>query len=85
MPVGELILKGLELMLLGMGIVFVFLLLLVAAMFSVAKLVNSISNEVSIDQQLGAGISPSGTQSAMPADLYAVISAAISHYRRSHT
>lgn len=81
MPMGELLLSGVELMLLGMGIVFGFLIILVFALKGMSRLALRLEG-------------PTATQPAMPAraepladtddDLIAVIGAAIARYRADH-
>jgi len=75
----ELMLEGLKLMLLGMGSVFIFLLMLVISMKLMSKLAQFLEP---------AGVAPVAIQPHLstPADpsLVAVISAAVAAYRSKH-
>lgn len=73
MPFSELMMAGVQLMLLGMGIVFTFLMILVVTMIGMSRLAQALSGE-----QLT--VAPGGADEA----LVAVISAAIRRYRDTH-
>jgi oxaloacetate decarboxylase gamma subunit len=79
MQVSDLLLDGANLMLLGMGSVFVFLTLLVLALNLMSRLANLLSKEEPLTLPTSAaGISGPGVEGD---ELIAVISAAISRYR----
>ncbi|VAX09768.1 hypothetical protein MNBD_GAMMA26-1201 [hydrothermal vent metagenome] len=73
MPFSELMMAGVQLMLLGMGIVFTFLMILVATMTGMSRLAQALSGD-----QLT--VVPEEADEA----LVAVISAAIRRYRDTH-
>lgn len=81
MPISELLFQGVELMLLGMGIVFTFLVVLVGVMNGMSRMAQSME---------GAQPQPSGGAKAASATgdanetVVAVISAAIARYRSAH-
>ena len=81
MPLNELMLDGVNLMLLGMGTVFVFLGVLVAAMYAMSALAARLSVEprVTPPQTVAPAPPKSGDE-----EVVAVISAAISRYRSRH-
>ncbi len=84
MPISDLLLTGVELMLLGMGIVFVFLVILVFALGIMSRISQFFSTE---DPQLpGQDISLSAAAPSKPDNtaLIAVISAAVARYRAKH-
>ncbi len=75
MAVSDLLLQGVNLMLLGMGIVFTFLAVLVVALTGMSRLAASLS---------GPEVPPAATAGGAATDdteLIAVISAAINRYR----
>jgi oxaloacetate decarboxylase gamma subunit len=72
MPISELILQGVELMILGMGIVFFFLALLVVGLKGMARL--------AVWVEPPSPVAVSEPQDLQP-ELVAVISAAISRFR----
>ena len=86
MPISDMLMSGVKLMLVGMGIVFVFLLVLVFAMKGMSKLAMLFS-----ERQAGAegltypSVSADHTEAGIRGDLFAVISAAVARYRATHT
>jgi oxaloacetate decarboxylase (Na+ extruding) subunit gamma len=84
MPVTEMLMSGVNLMIIGMGIVFIFLLVLVFVMKGMSKLA------VLLEPQGGGEAlshQPAATtqgEDGMRGDLIAVIGAAVSRYRASH-
>jgi len=84
MPVTEMLMSGVSLMILGMGIVYIFLLVLVFVMKGMSKLA------VLLEPQGGGealSYQPEATtqgQESMRGDLIAVIGAAVARYRASH-
>ncbi|MET0006897.1 MAG: OadG family protein [Candidatus Thiodiazotropha sp. 6PLUC9] len=86
MPIEDLLLSGVNLMILGMGIVFTFLLVLVFAMKGMSKLALMVSErqgtvEAHSAQAMAAG---NQAQTGIRGDLIAVISAAVNQYRSTH-
>ena len=81
MPVSELIMKGLELMVLGMGIVFTFLILLVFTMKGMSRM--ALSLDQGEPQTTSPSMPPATTTGNAESDeqLIAVISAAINRFR----
>ena len=75
MPLTDLLLKGVELMLIGMGSVFVFLTALVLALKGMSLLAARLQPQTAVTASGG------GTPPAEDDQLIAVISAAISRYR----
>jgi oxaloacetate decarboxylase gamma subunit len=86
MPITDMMMSGVKLMFVGMGIVFVFLLVLVIAMKGMSKLAMLFS-----ERQAGAEAltyPPTGAvhaEGTVRGDLVAVISAAVARYRATHT
>lgn len=80
MPVTDLLLEGVELMLLGMGSVFVFLTALVLAMKGMSRLANTLTSGEAV-AAASAGIV---TRADEDDELTAAISAAITRYRSQH-
>lgn len=79
MDVSNLLVEGVQLMLLGMGSVFLFLTVLVLAMSGVSRLVISYADDSHYEpQQQQPLATPTGKESE---EFIAVISAAISRYR----
>ena len=81
MPVSELIMKGLELMVLGMGIVFTFLILLVFTMKGMSRLALSLDQgePQATPRHMPPAVTAGDTESNE--QLIAVISAAIHRFR----
>jgi len=83
MPFVDLMLVGLKLMLLGMGIVFGFLILLVFALRGMSMLANWLAPET--EAPVVAGIRPAvPTGQTHDEELVAVISAAVTRFRSNH-
>jgi len=83
MPISDLLMEGVNLMLLGMGMVFIFLAALVLAMIGISRLARALAGA---EEAHGALIPQ--PNSALPGmekreELVAVISAAINRYRSS--
>lgn len=81
MPVTDMLLQGLELMGLGMGIVFCFLVLLVFAMQGMSRLAAILGG--GRDEAPGQELAYPGAD-ADSEELIAVISAAVGRYRSKH-
>jgi oxaloacetate decarboxylase gamma subunit len=75
MPIYELLGQGLQLMVLGMGVVFLFLGLLVGMILLISHLIQNI--EARMPQPVGMTSSPED-------DLIEVITTAVQHYRSDH-
>ncbi len=83
MPLVDLMLVGLKLMLLGMGIVFGFLIVLVFALKGMSMLADWLAPET--EEPAIAGIRPvRPIGQAHDEELVAVISAAVSRFRSNH-
>ncbi len=82
MPVADLLLEGSKLMLLGMGTVFVFLMLLVVAMAGMSRLARIL--EPPATPAVESPQTPTVAGSQEDRDLVAVISAAIRRYRTTN-
>lgn len=86
MPISDMLMSGISLMVVGMGIVFIFLLTLVFAMKGMSQLAALISERHGSTEALtypSAGAAQE--QANVRGDLIAVISAAVSRYRTTHT
>ena len=81
MPMADLLLQGVELMALGMGIVFCFLVLLVFVMQGMSWLAHRIGGEEPYHAQPAPSAAPAP---APEADLIAAIGAAVYRYRARH-
>lgn len=81
MPISDLLINGFELMLLGMGIVFSFLLFLVLALNVMSRISMFFDEEPETEPVNTAKAASKPENTA----LIAVISAAISRYRSAHT
>ncbi|MBT2971721.1 MAG: hypothetical protein B6D72_14700 [gamma proteobacterium symbiont of Ctena orbiculata] len=85
MPTSDLLMSGVNLMVLGMGIVFTFLLILVFAMKGMSKLALHLTARHGGSEKVSSQPSILGQdQAGMRGDLVAVITAAISSYRATH-
>jgi oxaloacetate decarboxylase gamma subunit len=82
MPVTDLLMEGVNLMLLGMGIVFSFLALLVLAMSGMSRLAHALTSEDVHKTPSSVAPAPKGAEGSE--ELIAVITAAISRYRKNH-
>ena len=86
MPISDMLMSGVSLMVVGMGIVFTFLLTLVFAMKGMSRLATLISERQGSTETLtfpAAGAAQG--QDGVRGDLIAVISAAVSRYRATHS
>ncbi|MCG8488013.1 MAG: OadG family protein [Candidatus Thiodiazotropha sp.] len=82
MPIEDLLLSGVNLMLLGMGIVFTFLLVLVFAMKGMSKLAMAVmERQGTVSTHASTPVLAGQDPATMRGDLVAVISAAINQYR----
>ena len=81
MPVTDLMMEGVQLMVLGMGIVFTFLVVLVGAMTAMSRIGMTLEKEA----PKSAGITTAPVRSVAQTDdtLIAVISASVKMYRDS--
>lgn len=84
MPFMDLMLVGLKLMLLGMGIVFSFLVLLVFSLKGMSRLAAWLAPEAEAPAVAGAGLVQVTTQAHDDDELIAVISAAVTQFRATH-
>ncbi|MES9859322.1 MAG: OadG family protein [Candidatus Thiodiazotropha sp. LLP2] len=85
MPIEDLLLSGINLMALGMGIVFTFLLVLVFAMKGMSKLALIVNERQGAVDTLSTQIMAAGQgEAGIRGDLIAVISAAVNQYRSTH-
>jgi oxaloacetate decarboxylase gamma subunit len=89
MPVSHLLLEGLRLMVIGMGIVFTFLLLLVGVLRLLSLTVQRFAPEPAplASPDVGAaslGLAVAPAEALAGGELVAVITAAIARYRRDH-
>ncbi len=82
MPVTDLLLEGVELMVLGMGTVFTFLILLVVVMMGMSRFARIFdSGDASVESALTTAAGPISPEDQ---ELAAVIAAAIKQYRAKH-
>jgi oxaloacetate decarboxylase gamma subunit len=81
MPMADLLMQGFELMLLGMGIVFCFLVLLVFMMQGMSWLAHRIGGEALYHSEPAPSVAP---VPAAETDLIAAIGAAVYRYRARH-
>jgi oxaloacetate decarboxylase gamma subunit len=85
MPITDLLMSGINLMAIGMGIVFTFLLLLVFAMKGMSTLAMRVANRYGVPETTSAqSVIKGHGQDGTRGDLVAVIAAAISRYRATH-
>ena len=81
LSIGELVLSGVKLMLIGMGIVYLFLALLVWVIGVTSKLIQRFSPELPTHLPYPAAVHPVGDEGEIDAELVAAISAAIHHHQ----
>ncbi|MET0065512.1 MAG: OadG family protein [Candidatus Thiodiazotropha sp.] len=82
MPIEDLLMSGVNLMLIGMGIVFVFLFVLILVMKGMSHLALAVTERQGAAETLSSHATLTGqAQTGMRGDLVAVISAAIQQYR----
>lgn len=85
MPISDMLMSGVSLMLVGMGIVYIFLLVLVFAMKGMSKLAAFLSAHQGSAEALSTPpMAVAQGQPGVRGDLIAVIGAAISRYRATH-
>ena len=85
MPIEDLLLSGINLMIIGMGIVFTFLLVLVFAMKGMSKLAMiMVERQGAVDTHSAQPVAAGQGQAGIRGDLIAVISAAVHQYRSTH-
>ena len=84
MPVTDLLLEGLRLMVIGMGIVFAFLLLLVAVLRQMSKLAMRLSPDVPAPAISAPRTVARDVGRTADDELIAVISTAVARYRKDH-
>ncbi|NCA89237.1 MAG: sodium pump decarboxylase subunit gamma [Gammaproteobacteria bacterium] len=90
MPVSDMLLEGVRLMVIGMGIVFTFLLLLVAVLRLLSQAIQRWAPEPPPAPAAATGAGPGlvqaqdGVKAELTGELLAVIAAAVSRYRRDH-
>jgi oxaloacetate decarboxylase gamma subunit len=82
MPVNELLLEGLRLMLIGMGIVFAFLLMLVGVLRLMSRFAKRLAPETHAAAAAGYPIPPGPAGQLDQVELVAVLSAALHRYRK---
>jgi len=75
MSIHELLGEGLQLMLLGMGVVFLFLGLLVGVVTLISRIIQNIEART---------VEPAGTAISAEDELLEVITTAVQHYRSDH-
>lgn len=85
MPVTDLLISGINLMVIGMGIVFTFLLILVFAMKGMSRFAMFVNERHGAPEKVSSQPLTKGQgQDGMRGDLVAAITAAISSYRATH-
>ena len=84
MPITDLLLTGVNLMFLGMGIVFTFLVMLVFAMLGMSRLAVASAKRQAQERPEIQPMSTVDSFSGVRGDLVAVISAAVARYRTTH-
>lgn len=86
MPIVDMLMSGVNLMLVGMGIVFVFLLVLVFTMKTMSRLAMLLSERQGSAETLTYPTAGAAQGEAnVRGDLIAVISAAVARYRATHS
>jgi len=78
MPITEMLMEGVNLMLIGMGSVFIFLSILIVAMFGMSRIAAAINSR---QPQAAPSSTPAAPKAGDDEELVAVISAAISRFR----
>jgi oxaloacetate decarboxylase gamma subunit len=82
MPVTDMLFEGLRLMVIGMGIVFAFLLLLVAILRLMSEVASRLLPETPVEAQSAPTVNVGHAGPEQDGELLAVISAAIARYRK---
>ena len=86
MPISDLLMSGINLMAIGMGIVFTFLLILVFAMKGMSKFAMFVTERQGVTERVSSHPVTMGQgQEGARGDLVAVIAAAINSYRTTHS
>lgn len=86
MPISDLLMSGINLMGIGMGIVFTFLLILVFAMKGMSKFAMFVTERQGVPERVSSQPVTMGLrQEGARGDLVAVITAAINSYRATHS
>jgi oxaloacetate decarboxylase (Na+ extruding) subunit gamma len=86
MPIADLLMSGVSLMVVGMGIVFIFLLVLVFVMKGMSRLAMLVSARQDSAESLAYSSAGAALgQGEVRGDMIAVISAAVSQYRATHS
>ncbi|MCU7905001.1 MAG: OadG family protein [Candidatus Thiodiazotropha sp. (ex Epidulcina cf. delphinae)] len=86
MPITDLLLSGVNLMVIGMGIVFTFLLVLVFTMKGMSKLALLVVQRQGVAETLSSQPLATGQgRAGVRGDLVAVITAGINRYRATHS
>jgi oxaloacetate decarboxylase gamma subunit len=83
MTIAEMLEQSGILTLLGMGIVFGFLVVLIVCVFLVGKLIHAIGADKDVTAPIITGTSPGGGAGAGNAAVTAAISAAVNEYRKT--
>ncbi len=81
MPASELVMEGVNLMLLGMGIVFTFLILLIFVLNGMSKIAGMLEKPEEHPVSQGQAVTSVKPAASEEQELIAVISAAINKYR----